>query len=114
MADSKPPENEFCASTSESDNDSPEDTVLGRSIKIEQALLLFEKLKQRKTIKIHACKHRRRQKRKKAPSEGKPILEGITNFNRGRFEEEFEASDTFSEIKSTSSMGTSTIFGQQK
>lgn len=107
--------NDFCEGSSDSGDDEDREYFLGRIIHPDKAFKLLQSLTERKTMKLQCLRSRRRRKRPKPLA---PVdhfaKDGTTSSGKSRLEDEYDQSDTFSEVKSSSSFGTSNFLGNAR
>jgi hypothetical protein len=98
---------DYCDSSSESDKDEHCELILGRFISPKKASSLLKMAKDKKLMKLRCLKHHKRKHNlSDSLSERSKSSKDPLTSSKARFEEEKEPSDTISEIKSSSSLGT--------
>ena len=107
-------QNDFCEGSSDSGDDEGREYFLGRKIHPDKAFKLLQSLTERKTMKLQCLRSRRRRKRPKALAPVDFVKDGSTSSGKSRLEDEYDQSDTFSEVKSSSSFGTSNFLGNTR
>ena len=112
MAAMEKAEHEYCDSSSESDLDEQCELILGRYIVPQKASSLLKTAKDRKIMRLRCLKHhKRKQMLNDSFSEYSTNSKDGSSSSKVCMEDDHEASDTISEVKSTSSMGTSVHLG---
>ena len=106
--------NDFCEACSDSGDDEDREEFLGRRIHPDKAYNLLQSLSERKTMKLQCLRSRRHRKRPKALAPVDFAKDSSTSSARSRLEDECDQSDTFSEVKSSSSFGTSNFLGNAR
>lgn len=104
----------FCEASSDSGDDEGKEEFLGRKIRPEKAFKLLSSLNERKTIRLQCLKSRRHRKRSKHLAPVDFAKDSSSSSSRTRLEDDCDQSDTFSEVKSSSSFGTSNFLGNPR
>ena len=106
--------NDFCEGSSDSGDDEDREYFLGRNIHPDKAFKLLKSLTEQRTMKLQCLRSRRRRKRLKPLAPMDSTKDGTTSSGKSRLEDEHDQSDTFSEVKSSSSFGTSNFLGNAR
>ena len=106
--------NDLCEACSDSGDDEDKEDFLGRKIHPDKAFKLLVSLTERKTVRLQCLRSRRRRKRSKVLAPVDFSKDSSTSSSRSRLEDECDQSDTFSEVKSSSSFGTSNFLGSAR
>ena len=104
----------FCEASSDSGGDEDREDFLGRKIRPEKAFKLLNSVNERKTMKLPCLRSRRHRKRPRPLAPVDFAKDSSSSSSRTRMEDDCDQSDTFSEVKSSSSFGTSNFLGNAR